>query len=154
MSRTVCQEIIADTGFALPTAPRMSSQGTLCRRLVRLWPGAARCWGRYRIGDWGRGSHREQNCQKGNPLPSWYFGQSPRGHSEMPAGLVSPCTHRDVQPGASPREPKPRGSGWGSTRASGAIQARRADGGSDADTSRLLFVLSSQKNHDISEFAI
>lgn len=34
MSRTVCQEIIADTGFALPTTPR-----------VELAPGAPRAAG-------------------------------------------------------------------------------------------------------------
>lgn len=78
MSRTVCQEIIADMVCALPTAPR---RGWLLR--------------------------------------------------------------------GTPQDPAPARGGEG-----GRLRGRRGDGGSATATSRSLFVLNGQTDHDISELAI
>lgn len=66
---------------------------------------------------------------------------------------MSSCEKWDEQPEASLRKSKQTGI-QGRAKASGAVQAHGADGGSGADPSRLVFVLNSLENHDISEFAI
>lgn len=66
---------------------------------------------------------------------------------------MSSCEKWDEQPEASLRKSKQTGI-QGPAKASGAVQAHGADGGSGADPSRLVFVLNSWENHDISEFAI